>query len=234
MICSKIINLKAVILAGGLGTRLKPFTSTIPKPLLPIGEKAVLEIQIEKLKNHGFNKIFIATNYKSEFIENFLGDGSKYGVDLIFSKEKKKLGTVGPLTLLKEQLNQPFLLMNGDVLCNMDFKKFYDFALQNKSPLTITSKKIITPFEFGNIIFEGDLVKEIQEKPDFVNYIMAGIYVLKPEVFDVIPDDTYYGIDKLIHYYLKNSVEVSKYEILDYWLDIGRINDYERAQEEFK
>ena len=91
-------------MAGGLGTRLKPFTSTIPKPLLPIGEKAVLEIQIENLANYGFKEIFIATNYKSEFIENFLGDGSKYGVQLTFSKEKKKLGTVGPLTLIKNQL----------------------------------------------------------------------------------------------------------------------------------
>jgi NDP-mannose synthase len=226
--------LKAVILAGGLGTRLKPFTSTIPKPLLPIGEKAVLEIQIEKLANYGFKEIFIATNYKSEFIENFLGDGSKYGVDLTFSKEKKKLGTVGPLTLIKEHLNEPFLLMNGDVLCNMDYKKFYDFSVQNNSPLTITTKKLITPFEFGNIIFEGDLVKEIQEKPDFVNYIMAGIYVLKQEVFDIIPYNTFFGIDQLVHYYLKHSISVSKFEILEYWLDIGRIDDYEKAQEQFK
>jgi len=226
--------LKAVILAGGLGTRLKPFTSTIPKPLLPIGEKAVLEIQIEKLANYGFKEIFIATNYKSEFIENFLGDGSKYGVDLTFSKEKKKLGTVGPLTLIKEHLNDPFLLMNGDVLCNMDYKKFYDFSVQNNSPLTITTKKLITPFEFGNIIFEGDLVKEIQEKPDFVNYIMAGIYVLKQEVFDIIPYNTFFGIDQLVHYYLKHSISVSKFEILEYWLDIGRIDDYEKAQEQFK
>ena len=226
--------MKAVILAGGLGTRLKPFTSTIPKPLLPIGEKAVLEIQIEKLANYGFKEIFIATNYKSEFIENFLGDGSKYGVQLTFSKEKKKLGTVGPLTLIKNQLNEPFLLMNGDVLCNMNYKKFYDFSVKNNSPLTITTKKLITPFEFGNIIFEGDLVIEIQEKPDFVNYIMAGIYVLKPEVFDIIPHNTFFGIDKLIHYYLKHSISVSKFEILEYWLDIGRIDDYEKAQEQFK
>tara|TARA_B110000977_G_scaffold196706_1_gene277651 strand:- start:751 stop:1431 length:681 start_codon:yes stop_codon:yes gene_type:complete len=224
---------KAVILAGGLGTRLKPFTSTIPKPLLPIGEKAVLEIQIEKLKKYGFNEIFIATNYKSEFIENFLGDGSKYGVNLIFSKEKKKLGTVGPLTLIKEHLSEPFLLMNGDVLCNMNYKKLYDFALQNKSPLTITAKKLITPFEFGNIIFDGDLVKEIQEKPDFINYIMAGIYILKPEVFKDIPQNMYFGIDQLIHHYLKNKIDVSKYEIKEYWLDIGRIDDYEKAQKDF-
>jgi len=105
--------MKAVILAGGLGTRLRPFTEIIPKPLLPIGEKSVLEIQIEHLKKNGFDEIFLATNYKSEYIENFFGDGSRYGVKLRVSKEDKPLGTVGPLTLLREQLAEPFLVING-------------------------------------------------------------------------------------------------------------------------
>jgi NDP-mannose synthase len=116
--------MKAVILAGGLGTRLKPFTEVIPKPLLPIGEKAVLEIQIEHLKQHGFNEIFLATNYKSNYIENFFGDGSRYGVKLIISREDKQLGTVGPLTLLKSELTEPFLLMNGDIFKQYQSHKF--------------------------------------------------------------------------------------------------------------
>ena len=108
--------MKAVILSGGLGTRLRPFTEVIPKPLLPIGEKAVLEIQIEHLKKHGFERIWLATNYKSDYIENFFGDGSKYGVKLHISKEDKPLGTVGPVKLLQDQLSEPFLVMNGDIL----------------------------------------------------------------------------------------------------------------------
>lgn len=226
--------MKAIILAGGLGSRLKPFTEAIPKPLLPIGEKAVLEIQIENLKKHGFDEIILATNYKSDYISNFFGDGSKYGVKLTISKEEIPLGTAGPLTLLKQDLTEPFLVMNGDVLCTVDFSKLYQFALSNNSHLTISIKKLITPFEFGNILFNGDYVTSIQEKPDLVNFILAGIYVMKPGIFNFIPDNTYFGMDKLISALLTTNNQVAKYEITEYWLDIGRIADYEKAQEEFK
>ena len=113
--------MKAVILAGGLGTRLRPFTEIIPKPLLPIGERSVLEIQIEKLKYFGFNEIYLATNYKSQYIEGFFGDGSRYGVKLEISKEDKPLGTAGPLLLLKDKLNEPFIVMNGDIISLVNF-----------------------------------------------------------------------------------------------------------------
>src|SRR5438309_577534 len=112
--------MKVVILAGGLGSRLKPFTEVIPKPLLPIGEKSVLEIQIDRLKKFGFDEVYLATNYKSEYVENFFGNGSRYGVKLAISKEEKPLGTVGPLTLLKDKLTEPFIVMNGDVLSLID------------------------------------------------------------------------------------------------------------------
>src|SRR6185369_8665683 len=147
--------MKAVILAGGLGSRLKPFTEVIPKPLLPIGEKAVLEIQMEHLASHGFDEIYLATNYKSDYIENFFGDGSRYGVKLFISKEQNPLGTAGPLKLLKNELNEPFLVMNGDILSSIDFTKFYDFGLRSDALLSITIKKIITPYAFGNIYFDG-------------------------------------------------------------------------------
>lgn len=222
--------MKAVILAGGLGTRLKPFTETIPKPLLPVGEKAVLEVQIERLQKHGFTEIFLATNYKSEFIERFFGDGSNHGVRIHISKETKRLGTVGPVTLLKDQLKEPFILMNGDVLSLIDFKKFYDFALTLNVPLTLAIKKEITPFAFGNIFFEGDFVTGIQEKPDLVMYILAGIYVMTPEVFRYLPDNEFYDMDKLINRFLKDKTPIGKYEMTEYWLDIGRPGDYEQAQ----
>jgi len=222
--------MKAVLLAGGLGSRLKPFTEAIPKPLLPIGEKAVLEIQIENLKKHGFDEIFLATNYKSEYIRNFFGDGSQYGVKLHISKEDKPLGTVGPLTLLKTQLQEPFIVMNGDILCSVNYSKLYRYAIGKGLPLTISIKKMITPFEFGNILYEGDFVTSIQEKPNLVHYILAGIYVMTPEVFRYIPENTYYGMDSLIGYFLEHHLKVAKYEIEEYWLDIGRIGDYEKAQ----
>ena len=184
--------MKAVILAGGLGTRLKPFTETIPKPLLPVGEKAILEIQIERLKKYGFNEIYLATNYKSEYIEGFFGDGSRYGVKLFISKEEKPLGTAGPLLLLKDNLTEPFLVMNGDILSLIDFSNFYNFAVKQKSFLSISIKKEITPFAFGNIFFEGDQVTDIEEKPDIVMYILAGIYVMKPEIFTLFPENEYF------------------------------------------
>lgn len=225
--------MKAVILAGGLGTRLKPFTEVIPKPLLPIGEKAVLEIQIEHLKKYGFDEIYLATNYKSEYIENFFGNGSRYGVHLSISKEIKPLGTAGPLTLLKYELDEPFIVMNGDILSNFNAKNFYEFALQKNCMLTVGIKKIIMPYAFGNIFFNGDFVTGIEEKPNIITYALAGLYVMKPEILQLIPDNQYYGMDDLIKKMLADSQTIAKYELKDYWLDIGRINDYEIAQKEF-
>lgn len=225
--------MKAVILAGGLGSRLKPFTEVIPKPLLPIGEKSILEIQIERLKKYGFDEIFLATNYKSEYIGNYFGDGSRYGVKLKISKEEKPLGTAGPLLLLKNELTEPFIVMNGDILTLIDFGELYDYAGSKDSRLTISIKKEITPFAFGNIFFEGDIVTGIVEKPDIVMYILAGIYVMKPEIFELFPEDEYFGMDTLIKRMLENNQPISKYDLKKYWLDIGRLNDYEKAEEAY-
>lgn len=225
--------MKAVILAGGLGTRLKPFTEVIPKPLLPIGEKSVLEIQIERLKQYGFDEIFLATNYKSQYIENYFGDGSRYGVRLKISKEEKPLGTAGPLLLLKDELTEPFVVMNGDILSLIDFGELYNFAKNQDSLLTISIKKEITPFAFGNIFFEKDRVTDIEEKPDIVMYILAGIYVMKPEIFELFPENEYFGMDHLIKNMLNKKLPVTKYDLKEYWLDIGRLNDYEKAQKDF-
>jgi len=226
-------KLKAVILAGGLGTRLRPFTQIIPKPLLPLGEKAILEIQIERLKKFGFSEIYLATNYKAEYIKNFLGDGSRYGVNIHLSKEEEPLGTAGPIKLIEKELDTPFLVMNGDILSMINFKDFYNFSISTKAPLTVTVKKIITPYSFGNIHFKGDFVNKVEEKPDIVNFALAGIYCMTPEIFEYIPSNKYFGMDSLINTLLKMKKPVAKYEILKYWLDIGRIDDYEKAQNEF-
>jgi NDP-sugar pyrophosphorylase family protein len=226
--------MKAVILAGGLGTRLKPFTEVIPKPLLPIGEKAVLEIQIEHLKSHGFKEIYLATNYRSDYIENFFGDGSRYGVKLVISREDKQLGTVGPLTLLKSELTEPFVVMNGDILSNINFTDFYTSSIKKESLLSISIKKIIMPYAFGNIYFKDDLVIGIEEKPDIITYALAGIYVMKPNILDFVPYNEFYGMDTLIKKMLSEQNPISKYELKEYWLDIGRIDDYESAQKDFK
>lgn len=223
--------MKAVILAGGLGTRLRPFTEIIPKPLLPVGEKSVLEIQIERLKKHGFTDIYLATNYKADYIRNFFGDGSQFGVKIEVSKEEEPLGTAGPLTLLKDKLTEPFLVMNGDILSLANFTAMAETSKRQNTELTIGIKKHITPYAFGDIFFDGDFVTGIEEKPNIVKFILAGIYVMTPAIFEHIPTKTYFGMDKLIKTLLASGHKVAKHEIEEYWLDIGQVGDYEKAQE---
>jgi len=221
---------KAVILAGGLGNRLKPLTQSIPKPLLPIGEKSVLEIQIQHLAQNGFNEIFIATNYKADYVKSFIGDGKKYGISVKFSKEDIPLGTCGPLSLLRKELNEPFILMNGDILSNIDFQKLYNTGLKNDSLLTVVTKEIRTPFNFGSVQVKDDFIVGVEEKPDLVLEILAGIYFIRPEMLNLIPDSKYYGIDSLIKRMLSEKINISRYLMKEYWLDIGRLDDYEEAQ----
>ena len=227
--------MKAVILAGGIGKRLKPFTEVIPKPLLPIGEKAIMELQIEQLKSNGFKEIFLATNYKSEYISNFFGDGSKYGIKLRINKEEEPLGTAGPIKLIEESLNQePFLVMNGDILTKCDFELFMKNARDINSDLILGLKEYTTPFRFGNISSDGDFVTRIDEKPILKNNILAGVYVMKPSIFSKIPKNKYFGMDDLINTKLNNNELVGKIDIAEYWLDIGVIEDYKDIQSIYK
>lgn len=225
--------MKAVILAGGLGSRLKPFTDIIPKPLLPLGEKTVMEIQLEQLRKSGFDEVFLAVNYKADYIQSFLGQGDKYGVKIHYSVEDKPLGTCGPITLIKEFLqDEPFLLMNGDILTKANFKELYAFALQYpESFLTIVTKVITTPFRFGNISSNGVYVTGVEEKPDLKFEILSGIYFLKPQVFDYIPHNEFFGIDTLIKNMLAHNQPITKQILKEYWLDIGVVEDYEKARE---
>ncbi len=226
--------MKAVILAGGLGSRLRPFTEAIPKPLLPIGEKSVLEVQVLHLKKNGFKDIFIATNYKAEYVESFMGDGSRYGVNLKFSKEVKPLGTCGPITLLKSELNEPFVLMNGDILTTLNFQVLYKSAIQNDALLTVVTKNILTPFNFGNVSSKNGYITNLEEKPNFKLEIVAGIYVFKPEIFTQIPQNEYFGMDTLMKDMLSKKQKVARYLMEEYWVDIGRYEDYQTAQEEYE
>ena len=226
--------MKAVILAGGLGTRLRPFTDVIPKPLLPIGEQSLMELQISNLAKHGFDEIYVATNYKSDFVEAFLGDGSKYGVKLTFSKEEKRLGTCGPLALLREQLTEPFIMLNGDILTKNNFSEMYQFGLAQEADLTIGTKLVKHPFQYGTVkVSEEGLLEGVTEKPELVFDIMAGIYFFKPSVFEVIPEGEYFGMDDLIHKMLAASQPIARWAIKDYWLDIGQVDDYTKAKEEY-
>jgi NDP-sugar pyrophosphorylase family protein len=224
--------MKAVILAGGLGSRLRPFTEVIPKPLLPLGERSIMETQILTLKSFGATEVYIATNYMSDYVEAFIGDGSKYGVRLHFSKERQPLGTCGPLSLLKAYLAEPFIVLNGDVLTKMSFSDFYTFAIKHNSVLTVATKIITTPFRFGNVTVDSDdNITGVDEKPDLRMEILAGIYCMTPGIFEFIPPGEYYNMDALIKKLLKTNEPISRYLIQDYWIDIGQVEDYSKAQE---
>ena len=147
--------------------------------------------------------------------------------------EEKPLGTCGPLTLLTEHLTEPFFLMNGDILTTLDFTALYQFALEKDAALTVVTKDITAPFNFGKVVSDGDYITDVEEKPDFSFEIIGGIYVIKPEIFDLIPIDTYYGIDNLIKDMLAKNMPVARYPTTDYWLDIGQVDDYQVAQEAY-
>lgn len=226
--------MKAVILAGGLGERLRPFTQAIPKPLLPIGEQSLLEIQIANLARHGFGEIYIATNYKSHYIENFIGDGGQFGVRIHFSREAQALGTCGPLSLLRSELTEPFVLMNGDILTTMDFGRLYTYGMAQESELTIATKKIGTPFNFGRVEVEGNRIVRVEEKPEFLFEVVAGIYFWQPSLLRLVPDATYFGIPDLIERMLVEGLPITRYLMEEYWLDIGRVEDYSVAEEAYR
>ncbi len=222
--------MKAVILAGGLGTRLKPFTEVIPKPLLPVGESSVLEIQILSLARSGFDEIFIATNYMADYIEAFLGNGDRYGVKLRFSRETEPLGTCGPLSLLRNELNEPFVMMNGDILTTLNFREVLDFCNESDADLTVVTKELIAPFNFGKVTKDGPYIVAVEEKPNFRYEVLAGIYAIKPGVLTMIPENTYFGMDKLINQMLSSHQKVAGFSLSGYWLDIGQAEEYQAAR----
>lgn len=222
--------MKAVILAGGLGRRLKPFTQIIPKPLLPLGKSSVLETQILSLKKYGIKDVVIATNHLSDYVKAFLDGKGYYDINISISEEKKPLGTSGPLSLLADSLHDPFLVINGDILTTLDYSALFEYSLEIESDIVVGVKDVKAPFEFGQIVSEGDYIVDVHEKPDLKMEILAGIYLIKPHVLDLIPKNTYYGIDDLIKKMVSKNMKVAKYKIFDYWLDIGRIEDYGTAQ----
>lgn len=222
---------QAVILAGGLGTRLRPLTNLTPKPLLPIGESTVLEIQLHNLREHGVSEVFIATNYMHEYVVDRIGNGERYGLRVEFSREEKRLGTCGPLTLLRDRLTSPFVVMNGDILTSINLASLKRFADSRRADLTVVTKEINIPFRFGKVVAEGDYIVDIEEKPDYKQEILAGIYAFRPSVFPIIPYNEYFGMDELIKLMMSRHQPIAKYMMSDYWIDIGQLDDYELAKE---
>ncbi len=225
---------KAVILAGGLGKRLRPLTQNIPKPLLPLGESTILESIINYLVSYSIKEIYIACGYKHNVFKDFFKEKKFPGVKIKISIEKKRLGTVGPISLIKNDLQKPFLLINGDILTDLNIDEFYKFTLRKKAILGITTKKITVPFDFGVIKTKDNYVKTIQEKPKLKFDILTGVYILKPNIFKYIPNNQYMDIDELIKVLISNNEKISQFTLRGYWADIGRIGSYTNASKKYK
>ena len=225
--------MKAVILAGGKGTRLKPYTTVFPKPLMPIRDKPILEIVVQQLKSYGFDEIILAVGHLAELIMTFFNDGSKYGVRIKYAREDKPLGTAGPLALMKEELNETFLMMNGDVLSTLDYFDLVNYHKRNEAIATIALKKRTVKIDFGvPEVDGGNNVVGYTEKPEIEYLVSMGVYVFEPPVLDYIKPDEYLDFPDLIKKLISNGETVKGYIYDGYWLDIGRPDDYERANNE--
>ena len=227
--------MKAVILAGGKGTRLKPYTTVFPKPLMPLGDKPILEIVIRQLKSYGFDEAIITVGHLAELIMTFFGDGSKFGVKIKYSREDKPLGTAGSLGLIKKELNKTFLMMNGDVLTTLDFSDLVNYHKRNGAIATIALKKRDVKIDFGVVkIDDGNSIVGYTEKPEIKYLVSMGVYAFEPLVLEYINPHEYLDFPDLIKKLISNGEIVKGYVYDGYWLDIGRPEDYERASRDIE
>jgi dTDP-glucose pyrophosphorylase len=222
-----------VIMAGGKGKRLRPLTYKLPKPLLPLGDKSVIETIIEGLKQYGFKNIIISVKYKSELIMKHLGDGTQLGVKLSYVSEKKAMGTAGSLGLIKDRIKLPFLVVNGDVLTKVNFKNLLDFHIREGNQITACVKKYDFQIPYGVVEANERNIMKIVEKPWQSVFVNAGIYALNPSVFEFVPRGEHLDMTILMNKVLKQGSKVGGFPISEYWIDIGNSTDFKKADQEF-
>jgi dTDP-glucose pyrophosphorylase/CBS domain-containing protein len=223
------LPLRAVVMAGGFGTRLRPLTEDLPKPMLPLGSRPLLELIVEQLRDAGIRQLNVATHYKGEMISEHFKDGQDFGVDIRYVKENQPLGTVGALSLLEES-EEPLLVINGDILTRVDFRAMLNFHREHNADLTVAVRQYELRVPYGVVDTDGVAVRGILEKPVVKQFINAGIYLLNPAVRRMIPNDQPYDIPDLIQLLLKDGRHVVCFPIREYWLDIGEAEQYDQAK----
>lgn len=219
----------AVILAGGEGVRMQPMTYVIPKPLLPVGRKPILQIIIEQLKKGGFEDISILTGYKSDLIKAYFADGKNFKVNIKYYEEKEKSGTAGPLSAIRGKINEPFILLNGDILTKADFGLIYSKHIKSRADMTVVCSKHKVNIPFGVIDYDDGVLKKITEKPRYEYTIGAGIYILNPDILESIPGGKYYDIPELINNLASLGKKIAVNVIEDEWMDLGKMEDFEKV-----
>lgn len=219
----------ALIMAGGLGTRLHPLTQEMPKPMLKVGAKPIIETIIEQLRSYGYKNIVLCLNYKADIIKSYFQDGANFGVNIKYVSERKRLGTAGAIRLAREYIDRPFFVLNGDILTKLNFDQFMQFHLKSGNTITIGTKKYEIQIPYGVVNLKDEKVIDLQEKPSSSYFISGGMYCLDPEAIDRIPEDEYFDITQLISGYLDRGEKVGSFPITEYWMDIGQIDDYHQA-----
>ena len=222
-----------VLMAGGLGSRLSPLTDDTPKPLLMIGDKPVLEIIIENFIAQGFRRFYVSVNYKSEQIKDHFGEGSKWGVEIRYLEEKERLGTAGGLALIEDRPTAPFVVMNGDLVTKVRFQNLLDFHAEQKSKATMCVRDYDFQVPFGVVETDHTKIISIEEKPKQRFLVNAGIYVLDPDVFGFISDDSHQDMTQVFEGLIEAGLDTTVFPIREYWLDIGRLDDFDQANSDF-
>ncbi len=225
--------MKTVILAGGKGVRLRPLTYTIPKPLLPIGEKPILEEIVERLKAQGFRELIIAVGYRAELIETYFRDGSQLGVRIDYVREAQALGTAGPLALVRDAFDlapdEALLVMNGDILTDLDMRALVEFHERGGFELTVAMREFALKHPYGVIQTDGDRVTRIEEKPTEKDMVSAGVYVIRAPALDLVPRDRFFDMPDLVNTLLAAGRSVGAYRFDDAWLAIDGMEQLEDA-----
>jgi len=222
-----------ILMAGGLGSRLGKLTKTTPKPMLHVGNKPILETIIENFAKYGYVHFIISVNYLSQVIENYFGNGSKFGVHIHYIHEKERMGTAGALSLMKDNLTEPFFVMNGDLLTNVNFEHLHNYHIAQNSIATMGVREYDFQVPYGVVNIDNGKISSIVEKPIQKFFVSGGIYMLSPEVLSLVPENNYFDMPSLFESIIANGDNPTSFPIHEYWLDIGRINDYEQANNEY-
>ena len=226
-------SLSAVVMAGGYGSRLMPLTESVPKPMLPVGDRPLLERTIQQLRRSGIREVHLTTHYLPEAIEEHFGDGTAFGVKLAYFNEDLPLGTAGGLKQVK-RADGPFVVMNGDVLTGVSFQDMFLYHREHRADMTVGVRKWEMPVPFGVVDCDDVQVRALREKPLVTLFINAGIYLLEPRVCEYIPDGQYFDMTDLVQKLLDERLTVVSYPIVEYWQDVGRHEDYQQAQEDVR
>ncbi|WP_372763552.1 nucleotidyltransferase family protein [Litorivivens sp.] len=224
-----------VIMAGGLGARLGALTKNVPKPMLHVAEKPMLQHLIEMFSDHGYSKFIVCVNYKKEVIKEYFGTGNRFGVEIEYVEENKRLGTAGALSLIPHVPSCPFFVINADVLASVDYDDLLGAHKSSGSVATMCVRSYSQTIPFGVIKVDGEnVICDIEEKPTLSFNINAGIYVLSPEALRVVPSNTYFDMTSLFETLIEDKLKATTYPISDYWLDIGRVEDFGKANSDLR